>query len=229
MSHRKPTDQVAALAELGLLASSLVHELRQPLFAARGTLQLAPVDGPARTSIDEALRHLGHAAALLDHYAALGRSAEPAAMVDVSERVEVALGLVRGTARVAGVSLACQLADRGALVRARPAGVTQVAANLVRNAIEAAPQDGRGEVLVGVAVGDGRVTLQVEDNGQGVPASVADRVGEPWVSTKGASGTGLGLYLCVRLVREAGGGLEVGRSGRGGACVTAWWPAAGAV
>jgi two-component system C4-dicarboxylate transport sensor histidine kinase DctB len=226
MSRPAPPDQVAALAELGLIASSLVHELRQPLFAARGTLQLAAVDEGARPSIDEALRHLSHAAALLDQYAALGRSTEPAGLVDVSEHVRAALGLVAGTARGAGVAVSSSLAPRGTVVVARPSGVTQVAANLLRNAIEAVPADGAGRVRVAVEVVGDEVVLTVDDNGGGVPDAVIERLGEPWVTTKGPAGTGLGLYLSMRLVREAAGTLTASRNAGGGASLRVVWPAA---
>ncbi len=221
-----PTDKVAALAELGLLAATLVHELRQPLFAARGTLQLAPADGAAAPAISDALRHLAHAQALLDHYGALGRSSEPFALVDLSERVSAAVDLISATARQSNVTVRHSFPERIPWIRARPSAVTQVATNLVRNAVEAAESVAGGQVNIEIRRENDVVVLVIDDNGGGVPEAVLARLGEPWVSTKGANGTGLGLYLSVRLVAEVGGELKIDKNEMGGASVRVVLPAA---
>jgi len=96
--------------------------------------------------------------------------------------------------------------------------ITQVLVNLLQNAFDAArankPQDAR--VRVRVYLREGRVALDVEDNGPGVAESERARIFEPYVTSK-AHGTGLGLAIVKRILSDHGADIEVGSSALGGA------------
>jgi signal transduction histidine kinase len=64
---------------------------------------------------------------------------------------------------------------------------------------------------------DGKAVIEVEDNGPGVPADQRDRIFEPFVSTKGAAGNGLGLWISAEIARRHGGSLTVDAAPGGGA------------
>ena len=59
--------------------------------------------------------------------------------------------------------------------------------------------------------------VEVEDNGPGVPADQRDKIFEPFVSTKGAAGNGLGLWISAEIARRHGGSLAVDAARGGGA------------
>lgn len=100
-----------------------------------------------------------------------------------------------------------------------------VIGNLVRNATEAAGPGGHVDVLV--LAGDERLTIDVADDGPGVAAADAARIFDRGVSSKAASGRGVGLDLVRRIAGTRGGSVTVGRSTSGGARFTVELPAAG--
>ncbi|MEV7828207.1 ATP-binding protein [Microbacterium enclense] len=100
-----------------------------------------------------------------------------------------------------------------------------VIGNLVRNAAEAAGPGGHVDVLV--LAGDERLTIDVADDGPGVAPADAARIFDRGVSSKAASGRGVGLDLVRRIAGTRGGSVTVGRSASGGARFTVELPAAG--
>jgi two-component system C4-dicarboxylate transport sensor histidine kinase DctB len=95
------------------------------------------------------------------------------------------------------------------------------------NALEATPGAGRILVLLEPAVLAGRamVALRISDSGGGVPPDIREHIFEPFFTTK-ASGSGLGLSIVERLVRDHGGAVDVEPSDGGGATFSVMLPAA---
>jgi CheY-like chemotaxis protein len=96
--------------------------------------------------------------------------------------------------------------------------VQQALLNLVANAMDAA-QAGRGQdaqVHVRVNREERHVVFSVQDNGPGVPASVRNKIFKPFFTTKGASGTGLGLYLSWTFAQAHGGDIQLVDTGPAG-------------
>jgi two-component system, sporulation sensor kinase E len=89
-------------------------------------------------------------------------------------------------------------------------GMSQVAANVLSNAIDAV-ENGAGRINVCTAFDPEheRVTLSISDNGPGIPAGQLDRIFEAFHSTKGHGGTGLGLAAAHKIVSELGGQIDV--------------------
>ncbi len=92
-----------------------------------------------------------------------------------------------------------------------PAGMHSVVSNLVSNAIEAcrSERDRPHEIRVGCVVENERLTIRVGDNGPGIPDEVKERLFGRFYSTKGNKGTGLGLVMTKKIVREHGGTIHV--------------------
>jgi PAS domain S-box-containing protein len=95
------------------------------------------------------------------------------------------------------------------LVRAYGSGLNQVWTNIIDNAVDAT--DGRGTIAIRTQCGDGRVLVEIEDNGGGIPPENITRIFEPFYTTKPqGAGTGLGLDTAWRIVTEEHGGkMEV--------------------
>ncbi len=100
----------------------------------------------------------------------------------------------------------------------------QVIGNLLDNAAEAAP--GRPLTLVAAAPGDDTLSLAVLDDGPGFDEERLQHVGEPYQSSKGQPGRGMGLFLSVNVARTLGGRLEARNREEGGAAVTLTLPLA---
>ena len=209
MSERPHWFETGRLAELGLLASELSHELRQPLFAAKALLQLMGREGDADPRLRTALEQLGQMERVMERWALTGR-------VPATERTPLALHaavrdgatLLQSRARSTGKALVFDALGPDTMVLADPVAVSQITANLVANAIDAA----RTEVRVRVEGSQ----LEIVDDGHGIPEDVLTRMFEPFFTTKSPGhGTGLGLAITQRLVDsvEATLGCESSASG----------------
>ena len=88
-------------------------------------------------------------------------------------------------------------------------GIHRALLNLVTNALDAAESRPDAKVTVGTRLDDTYVRIVVLDNGVGIPAEKLPEIFKPFVSTKGARGTGLGLPVSQKIVREHGGELLV--------------------
>ncbi|MBL8615868.1 MAG: HAMP domain-containing histidine kinase [Deltaproteobacteria bacterium] len=206
MSAPRPTtpqDELARLAELGLRAAELVHELRQPIFAAKAQVQLLLAEGlPAGAEeLTRLLQQVQQLERLVAQVALAGRRPELQGQPMVLQPVvQVVLDGLQARARGLGKALVLR-ADEPEICFADPTVVFQATQNLVMNALHAA------RALVVVEVRPGLVI--VEDDGAGVAPEVAARLFEPFVTTKApGEGTGLGLSLSRRQVEAIGGALD---------------------
>ena len=89
--------------------------------------------------------------------------------------------------------------------------------NLLTNAADAVPANTGRIALKADTARNGVLTIEVADNGPGIPDEQRQQIFEPFFSTKGSNGTGLGLAVTAKIVREHGGEILVGRSEMGGA------------
>lgn len=189
------------------MSASLVHELRQPLFAARALAQLAQAavrPDQVAGHLDGVLAQLATLDLLLRAYSELSRSPLAAAeRFDAWQAIDSALVVVGAAARAARVPIRVS-GDRGLWVTAPALAVQQILVNLVQNAVEALATTERAEVTVTTSASPPRV--RVSDNGPGVAPAIRQRLFEPFRTTK-ASGTGLGLVLSRDLARGFGGDL----------------------
>jgi len=135
---------------------------------------------------------------------------------DTGRLFEEALAEVRPAERIEVIR-----PDEAVTLRADPAMLHQVLANLIRNACEAMGESG-GRLTLTVEEAEGEVHLRVADDGPGIEPSVRDILFEPFVTTRhgGREGVGLGLFLADRLVAAHGGRIEVDSDGQTGTWFT---------
>ncbi len=106
--------------------------------------------------------------------------------------------------------LEASLSEKVPPVQADPEGIHRALLNIVGNALDAVEGRPEPKVTVGTRTGDeGWVRIIVLDNGTGIPAAQIDDIFRPFVSSKGARGTGLGLPVSRKVFREHGGDIVV--------------------
>lgn len=196
-----------SLAALGRMAAVAAHEIRNPLGGMSGFLDLLErglEDGDPRRAHARRIRE-GVAAleslvsGLMEFARPMDARHEPVELGEVLDRVVTNLAPLAARRRVE----IRWKRPRAARALGSPERLECAAANLVRNAIEAAPEGG----LVRVTLLPGAThRLRVEDDGPGVDPALRDRLFEPFVTGK-ARGTGLGLALAARVAESHGGTL----------------------
>ena len=107
-----------------------------------------------------------------------------------------------------------------------PEGISRAVLNVVTNAIDAVENQPNGRVEIAVELNDQQETVRitVRDNGPGIPADRLPEIFNLFVSTKGARGTGLGLTVSQKILREHGGDISVESSPQSGSCFTLSFP-----
>jgi signal transduction histidine kinase len=139
---------------------------------------------------------------------------------DLNALVKDVLELVQGRVKELGVKLEVQLADPLPVAQVDPEGVHRALLNIVGNALDAVEESKPPRVKVATLLeANGTwVRLQVTDNGPGVSPELQQDLFKPFVSTKGARGTGLGLAVSRKILREHGGDIllesQVGKGSR---------------
>jgi signal transduction histidine kinase/DNA-binding response OmpR family regulator len=202
--------QMAKLAQVGLDFAELIHELRQPLTGVVGFAELLKTHPDAREATvwqQEILRHGQRLETLVE---GLRRHVRPHAFGDTVVEVN---RIAREAASVIpfppGVHVNLELASELPSVSANPGRLLQILTNLLGNARDAASEKGEGTVWVRTSRTPAGVEIAIADDGPGLAPSVRAKLFDPFVTTKGDSGTGLGLYICREIARELGAELTL--------------------
>ena len=205
--------QTERLAELGVLASGLAHEIRNPLNSIRFNLvnlqdsitQAQTDPGDMTALVKDIADEVDRLEGIMRDFLHLARP-DPAHIeaVEVRALVESIARLVEGPCRAQRVDFTWDCMPQ-VWAAADPHQLKQVLLNLVLNAQQAMPQGGRLELRCRTPADS--VQIEVSDTGPGIPDDIQDKLFQPFVSTK-REGTGLGLSICRRLVEQMHGRIE---------------------
>jgi two-component system sensor kinase FixL len=227
---------VSRLTAMGEMASSLAHELNQPLSAIanylRGSRRLLdkgdPADLPRLSealdkAADQALRAGDVIHRLRDF---IGRGEVERRVESVSKLIEEASALALVGVKELGVRVTMHLDPRADLVVADRVQIQQVVINLLRNAIDAMRGAKGGELSVrATRQADGFTLVTVSDTGTGMSEEVRARLFEPFMTTK-KEGMGVGLSICRTIVEAHGGSIWAENNEGAGATFAFTLPAA---
>ncbi len=227
------------LASLGNLAASMAHEIRNPLAAISGSVEILRMEqGDSETSaplMDIVIREVDRLNGLIRDFLeyARPRRIERRATC-VRELVDHTVSAFENDVEVAaGVSIRVLHGVADTLMLGVDADrIQQVLWNLLRNAAEAAGPGGWIEVQTDIESWSGAaaraVTIAVQDSGPGLAEAATMKLFEPFFTTK-PNGTGLGLATSYRIVTEHGGVLRVSNTRGAGARFVVALPVGGAV
>jgi len=220
----KRADRLAALGEI---SARMAHEIRNPLAAMSGSVQLLAEQGSIAESdrrlLTIVLREADRLNTLITEFLAYARPASP-----VKTRIELRpffdeISLFLSADRRFNKISINNLVPAHMIVQADANQLKQILLNLLQNAADAMPNGGRVELeahfLLSGAEGFHKApvaVITVTDNGTGISANTATHLFEPFWTTK-PDGTGLGLAITYRIV-EAHGGTITAESPPGGGC-----------
>ncbi len=198
------------LSALGQLSAGLAHEIRNPLGALDGAVQiLRRPELPADTRqefADMAGREVDRLKSLLTEFLDFARPQAPQRNnVDPELLLRSVASLVTETARMAHIEIRVDCRD-SAQISADTEQIRQVLLNLVLNAVQAMP-DG-GEIVLRSRLNGNSAILEVVDQGVGIAPENLERIFDPFFTTR-ADGTGLGLSIAHQIVEAHGGKITV--------------------
>ena len=222
--------RLARLNELGEMASTLAHELNQPLSAIANYVQgcsrlLEKVEDDyaqrIRGALGEAAKQALRAGDIIRHLREfVTRGQTERRPESINKLVEEAGALALVGSRERGIKSVFDFGADDSIVLADHVQVQQVLINLMRNAVEAMQASERRELVVRTAlVDDDMLAVTVADTGPGIAEEIAAQLFQPFVTTK-PSGMGVGLSISRRIIEAHGGTLTVERNDAGGATFT---------
>ena len=207
------------LAAVGRLAASIAHEIRNPLAAMRGSIQMLRAelkeDSDHSQLMEIILRESDRLNKIVTDYLNYARP-RPASMakVDVCELIRETLKLLRNSPELSdGHTLKEDLPSETLIVKGDAEQLKQVCWNVARNALQSMPEGGDFNVSANRTDAH-RVLIRFDDSGCGMSPEQVERLFEPFTSTTG--GTGLGMSIVYQIIRDHSGTINVrSREGKG--------------
>jgi two-component system sensor kinase FixL len=229
--------RLSRINELGEMASTLAHEINQPLAAianyAQGCVRfLKDVDDTTAARIRDAVEEMAkqslRAGGIIRHLREfVTRGETERSSEDVRKLIEEAGALALVGSREQGVRPVFEFISDEQNVMVDKVQIQQVLINLMRNSIEAMRESDRRDLIVRtVGDGPGHVMIEVADTGPGISDEIAARLFQPFVTSK-ANGMGIGLSISKRIIESHGGQISVTRNTTGGATFRFSLPVAG--
>ncbi|APR80259.1 Sensor histidine kinase [Minicystis rosea] len=201
---------------LEVIGSKVAHELKNPLSAIKGLVQLlarGAADHRTRERLEVITSEVGRMEVILRDYLSFSRPLEDLSKhaFDLGALADDIIAVLEARAETAGVALS--RAGESATAFGDPRRLKEALFNLIANAIEATPRD--GSVVVETIGDDAGTSITVRDTGRGIAPDDLARVGTPFFTTR-EGGTGLGFVLARTVVRQHGGDVVIeSEPGRG--------------
>ncbi len=203
-------EQTAKLSLAGEIACSIAHQINNPLASIMGyaeSIILSTEDEKVSKKAEVIMRQAQKCAETVRKLLDIGKPFEgkPEYVKPENVTIEV-VNMLSPKAKRKGVKIEFSSNLNGEKIFTFPWQIEQVLANIIDNAIDASPENGSVEIKLERA--NGNIVWKVKDSGPGIPKEELERVFKPFYTTKDY-GTGLGLPLARRLMRNMGGDVRI--------------------
>ena len=198
---------------VGELAAGIAHEIRNPLTSLKGFIQLLKGDiNGYDTYFNIIMSELERIESIVHEFLVL---AKPQAInykyFNVIKIMQETIDLLSPQALMDNVELRTYFKEREMNTYCEPNHIKQVFINIVKNAIEATVENSTSEKIIHISIHqteDHWIKVVIQDSGKGISKEKLKRLGEPFYTTK-EKGTGLGLMISYKIIKEHGGKIEV--------------------
>ncbi len=198
------------LSVAGQLAAGVAHEIRNPLTAIKGFLQLLKNANAekSRTYLEIVQAELERIEIIISEMLVLAKPQKTDfRLMDMKRILEDVIALISAQAAMSNVGIKAAIPCQLPAILCDSNQMKQVFINILKNAIEAMP-DG-GEITLAVeASRKGQLVVRITDQGSGISEEQITRLGEPFYTTKG-NGTGLGLMVSQKILKNHGAFLRI--------------------
>ncbi|OSX54058.1 ATP-binding protein [Anoxybacillus ayderensis] len=195
---------------VGHLAASISHEVRNPLTVSRGFMQLLlqseRMNYKDKQYIQIAIEEIDRAEAIITDYLTFAKPApEHVEKLNVKTEIERVIDILRPLANMNSIEIQTSLVPFA--IKGERQKFQQCLLNVMKNAIEAMPNG--GTLRINVSIDKDYVLIHISDTGVGMTKEQIERLGEPYFTTKGTKGTGLGMMVVYRIVETMKGDLFI--------------------
>lgn len=209
--------QAERLATFGELSAGIVHEIRNPLGSIKGAVEIIedelPEDSPRREFADIAKREVDRLDRLVQEFLSFARPPQlEKSDTDLNSLVRSVSLLIEQRAASQNVTIENHLDNNLPPIIIDAEQIKQILLNLAINALQAMPNGGR--LFFRTSRKEGKLIIEVEDEGGGVDPKVIARIFDPFFTTK-EKGIGLGLSVAYKIAVQHGGSLSVANSNPG--------------
>ncbi|WP_216830159.1 ATP-binding protein [Alkalihalobacterium elongatum] len=192
------------------VASSFTHEIRNPMTTVKGFLQLMKSPSIKRKELDKyvsiAISEVERAENIITEYLSFTKPTNgELEIIDGDDLVQSSIEVIRPLANANCVDIKTNSLTFS--IKANKQKLQQALINLYKNAIEAMPNG--GTLYVSLEAKNGFIFLTIKDTGIGMSEEQLSRLGEPYFSSKGDKGTGLGMMVVYNIVEAIGGTINV--------------------
>lgn len=202
--------KLRSLAAAGKIAASVAHEINNPLEAVMNLLYLVQsgsLGGDVeREYLATAQKELQRIASITTYTLRFYRQQSSPAPVSIPELFESAVALFQVSLSASGITVERQFPDDVPPVVCKEGEIRQVIANLISNAIDSMPNGGTLRLATRTEA-DG-LSVEISDSGSGIPPEIRQKILEPFFTTKGLNGAGLGLTISAEIIARHGGTLN---------------------
>ncbi|UOE99858.1 ATP-binding protein [Bdellovibrio reynosensis] len=214
--------QSEKMGAIGMLAGNIAHELNNPLTGLRALaqvlLQEAPQDGNLHSDLIEIEKATARSQRIIKNLLDFSKGEDqPSEFISVDEVIERTLPMLKSALRTHRLEVDLQTLNITVSVDSHL--LQQVVFNLINNACQAMKDPGR--LRVTTRLDGGKVLVDIEDTGPGIPADIQRRIFEPFFTTKKEGhGTGLGLSMSKSIIEKFGGTIQFRNVEPHGTCFT---------
>lgn len=211
ISERKKSEEILLQSEklsiVGELAAGVAHEIRNPLTTIKGFVQLYKKENSSIEFNDLLLTELERIETITSEMLSLGK---PQAIQlnrgNLRELIENTVELLSPQAHMKNIQFIRNYEDEVFFITCEKNQIKQVFLNIFKNAMEAMPKGGNIEIKLRSG-NDGNCLISVQDQGFGIPEELLPRLGEPFYTLK-EKGTGLGLMICHKIIKQHQGDIS---------------------
>jgi signal transduction histidine kinase len=216
------------MAALGQMASTIAHEIHNPLAGMRGALEVLmkeQTDSGQTDVLSKVLDQIDRLSQTTSRLLTFARPAKPQRTpTDLADLIEKTSFFILDQARRKGVEIVLDIEQIDHLFSLDPQLTNQAFLNIALNAIQAMENGGTLTIATKWLSEDGAVIVSFSDTGKGMTPEVRDKIFSPFYTTK-RYGTGLGLYVVKDIVEQQGGSVSVSSTPGKGTVVTIKLPA----
>ncbi|MEH6944300.1 ATP-binding protein [Bacillus sp. JJ722] len=230
--RQKKMHESQKLKMLGTLAATTAHEIRNPLTGIKGLVQLLcekyqdNQDHQDQMYFSVIQKEITRINEIINDFLVLGKpSAHPLEIVDLQSVVTEIQPILEAESSTHSTILCVENTREVLLVRGLRDQIKQVILNITKNSFEACSPG--NQVFISISTNQGSAVLTIEDNGKGMSKHTLKNIYEPFYTTKNY-GTGLGLYICKRIITNFNGTITINSKLHIGTTITIVLPLANA-